>query len=270
MVRSYSLSNPQGQRQRYVIAVQKDAHSRGGSRFIHESLRDGDVVRISAPRNHFPLDESAPHSLFIAGGIGITPLWCMIQRLEELGRAWTLVYCSRTQPQAAFLAPLVALKKLGRDVRLNFDGEPGGRMADVAALVNEADPGTHLYCCGPTSLIAAFEQACASRLPEQVHVEYFSPKDAPATEGGVTVVLAKSGKEVFVEAGKTILDALLEQRVNLSYSCMEGTCGECVVRVISGTPDHRDTCLTAQERASNEKIAICVSGSASSRMVLDL
>jgi len=271
LVRSYSLSNPEGETTRYVITVANDAASRGGSRFMHEKLMPGDAFAISEPRNNFPLDEGAAHSIFIAGGIGVTPLWCMAQRLQSLGRSWQLVYCARTRRQAAFIETLVDLKeKVKMNLHFNFDGEPGGKMLDIAQLVAAAPAGTHFYCCGPLPMLAAFESATAHLAPELVHVEYFTPKEAPSTAGGFTVKLERSGVEFFVEEGKTILDMAIEAGVDVPFSCMEGTCGECETRIISGLPDHHDSCLTPREREANDKMMICCSGSHSDTLVLDL
>ncbi|WP_025597319.1 PDR/VanB family oxidoreductase [Burkholderia sp. WSM2230] len=270
LVRSYSLSNNQDERDRYVVSIAKDVASRGGSSFIHETFAVGQKLMIGPLRNHFPLNESAPHTLLIAGGIGITPMWCMAQRLESLGRSWELIYCARTQPQAAFLEVLRNLQPRSGKVRFNFDGEPGGSILDIAAVVNEAAPGTHFYCCGPTPMIEAFERATDNYPAEQVHVEYFSAKEAPAANEEYTVVLAKSGKDFAIAPGMTILDALLDNNINVSYSCMEGTCGECVVRVISGTPDHRDVFLSKADHAANDKMTVCCSGSKCDRLVIDL
>lgn len=271
LVRSYSLSNPQTEHNRYVVTVAKDPATRGGSRFMHESIRVGDSLSISPPRNNFPLNETAPHSLFIAGGIGITPMWCMVQRMQQLGRSWELIYCTRTRAQTAFLDTLRELKqKVKMNLHFNFDGEPGGQMLDIGAVVVKAAADTHIYCCGPLPMLAAFEKATASRPPEQIHVEYFSAKEAPASKGGFAVVLQRCGKEVFIEDGKTILDTVLDMGIDTPYSCMEGTCGECVTRVISGLPDHRDVFLTKEEHASNQKMTICCSGSKSDKLVLDL
>ena len=271
MVRSYSLSNPQTDRHRYVVTVAKDAKSRGGSKFIHESLRVGDVLPISAPRNNFPLKEDAANTLFIGGGIGITPLWCMAQRLQQLGRPWEMIYCTRTRELTAFLETLSAVRdNVNPKILFNFDGEPGGKMLEIAAVLARTPSGTHIYCCGPLPMLNAFEHAAASRPAEEIHVEYFTAKDAPASSGGYTVVLQRSGKEIFIKEGRTILDSLLDLGVDVPYSCMEGTCGECVTRVISGVPDHRDVFLTKDEQSSNEKMTVCCSGSKSERLVLDL
>jgi vanillate O-demethylase ferredoxin subunit len=271
LVRSFSILNSQNERNRYVIAVAKDPASRGGSRYIYTSLHAGDTLRISQPKNNFPLAEGAKHSLFVAGGIGITPLRCMVQRLQDLGRSWELWYCIRTREHAAFMDDL---RSLGPDaeqrVHFNFDHEPGGKILDLVPLVASAAPGTHLYCCGPLPMLAAFESAAASRPPEEIHVEYFSAKEAPAASGGFTVVLARSGKTVFVPDGKTILDAILDLGIDTPYSCMEGTCGECQTEVLEGIPDHRDVFLTKQDHAENKKMMICCSGAKTEKLVLNI
>ena len=264
LVRSYSLVNPQSERERYVIAVQKDRASRGGSAWVHDHLRPGDVLTINGPRNNFALEESAGHSLFIAGGIGITPIVSMTQRLSSLGRSWELVYCARTRSAAAFAASLQG------NVRFNFDEEPGGSMLDIAATVRAAPAGAHLYCCGPLPMLSAFEAATAHLPRERVHVEYFAAKEAPAVAGGFTVVLAKSGREVPVPGGKTILEALLDAGLDVPYSCMEGVCATCETKVLEGIPDHRDLVLTDAEHAANKTMMICCSGSKTERLVLEL
>jgi vanillate O-demethylase ferredoxin subunit len=264
LTRSYSLLNDQAERHRYVIGVQNDLNSRGGSRWIHEHLRPGNVISVTAPRNNFALDESAEKSVFIAGGIGITPILSMVSRLGSLNRHWELFYCARTRVDAAFL------DRIDKSAKLNFDGEPGGRMLDIPAVVAAAGPDAHLYCCGPESMLAAFEAATAQLPRHQVHVERFRSTEAAATEGGFTIVLAQSGKEIFVSAGKTILDAVLEAGIDFPYSCTEGVCGTCEVAVLEGIPDHRDMILTEREHAANRSMMICCSGSKSSRLVLDI
>jgi vanillate O-demethylase ferredoxin subunit len=267
MVRSYSLVNPQEERDRYVIAVNRDAASRGGSRYVHEQLGAGAGLRIGPPANNFPLTEAAEHSLLIAGGIGITPLWCMVQRLSALGRSWQLVYCARSRRQAAFVDELASL---GSRVRFNFDGEPGGTLLDLRAEVAHAPAHTHLYCCGPLPMLEAFEAATSGWPAPQVHLEYFSAARPKAAEGGFTVVLARSGLSFYVPQGKTIIDALLDNGFDAPYSCLEGVCGTCETRVLEGVPDHRDLVLSKEERAANRTMMICCSGSKTDKLVLDL
>jgi tetrachlorobenzoquinone reductase len=269
--RSYSLINPQGERHRYVIAVAHDAASAGGSRYIHEHLRAGDKLNITPPQNNFALIEDAKHSVLIAGGIGITPIWCMVQRLIELGRSWELHYSARTGETAAFLEPIAALRDHWNHnpVALNFDFEPGGKPLDLSAIVNQAPKDAHLYCCGPIGMLEAFERATQNLPRDQVHVEYFSANEAPAKAGGFTVTLAKSQVQVFVAAGNSILDALIGAGLDPPRSCTEGVCGSCEMRVLEGIPDHRDMVLTDAERASNKTIMICCSGAKSETLVLD-
>lgn len=267
MIRSYSLVNSQDERDRYVIAVKREADGRGGSRLVHEILRPGTALEIVGPRNNFPLAEDAAHSLFIAGGIGITPILCMVRRLAALGRSWSLVYCARTRRHAAFADELA---RYGAAVRFNFDDEPGGSVLDIAATVAAAAPETHLYCCGPVGMLKAFERATAGRPVERVHVEYFSAKAPPASQGGFIVVLARSGKSLRVPRGKTILDTLIAAGVDAPYSCLEGVCGTCETRVVEGEPDHRDLVLNSAERAASRTMMICCSGSRTERLVLDL
>lgn len=267
LVRSYSLVNDQSERHRYVIAVQKDRASRGGSTWIHDNARAGDIVEVGAPRNNFELDESAEKSILIAGGIGITPLLGMIQRLSVIQREWKLVCCSRTREGTPFLE---VLQEKGPRVQFNFDEEPGGRMLDISALVTAASSDTHFYCCGPLPMLEAFEEATKDLPREQVHVEYFSAKEAPAVYGGFKVVLAKSGREFTVPPGKTILDTLSDAGLDVPHSCAQGVCGTCETKVLEGIPEHRDLILTEKERASNTRMMICCSGSRSEKLVLDL
>jgi ferredoxin-NADP reductase len=266
LMRSYSLVNPQSERHRYVIAVQKDKMSRGGSKWIHQNLRAGEILTVHGPRNNFELNETAEKSIFIAGGIGVTPMLSMIERLNAIGSEWELVYCSRTRNST----PFVELLERDPRVRFNFDQERGGKMLDIPALVNAAPANGHLYCCGPLPMLETFEQATKDRARELVHVEYFTAAEPPATEGGFKVVLAKSGREVEVPSGKTILAALSDVGVDIPFSCTEGVCGTCETKVLEGIPDHRDRILTETQRAANKTMMICCSGSKSEKLVLDL
>ncbi|HZB91321.1 MAG TPA: PDR/VanB family oxidoreductase [Stellaceae bacterium] len=269
--RSYSIANPEGETHRYVVGVQKDAGSRGGSCFIHDALRPGAELVILAPRNNFPLKEDAGHTLLIAGGIGITPIWCMTQRLAALGRSFALVYAARARRRAAFLAEIVAL--LGEDspnLRLHFDEEHGGAPLDLPAVIRRARPGAHLYCCGPLPMLAAFERETAALPPERVHLEYFAPKAPVAASGGFEVVLARSGRCFTIAPGATILETLQDAGIAVNCSCLEGVCGTCETAVLEGEPEHRDSVLTPQERASNRTMMICCSGAKTPKLVLDL
>jgi vanillate O-demethylase ferredoxin subunit len=271
MIRSYSLVNDQSERHRYVVAVNRDTAGRGGSSFIHDNIRVGQIITVSQPRNNFKLHETAEHSVLIAGGIGITPLLSMIRRLEALGRSWELFYAARTRLAAAFLDELNALRlDVHPNLHVDLDDERSGRVFDLPAIVRNAPVHAHLYCCGPVPMLAAFEAATADRPADHVHVEYFHAKEAPATGGGFELKLARSNRTIPVDAGKTILDALLDAGVAANYACSEGVCGTCETRVLDGIPDHRDQFLSDEERAANKTIMICCSGAKSRTLVLDL
>jgi tetrachlorobenzoquinone reductase len=271
MIRSYSLVNDQCERHRYVIAVNRDAAGRGGSSFVHDSIRAGDIITVSHPRNNFALHEEAEHSVLIAGGIGITPLLSMVRRLETLERSWELFYAARTRVAAAFLDELNALRRnVHSNLHVDFDDQRSGRVFDLAAIVKKAPAHAHLYCCGPLPMLAAFEVATADRPAGHVHVEYFQARQAPAIEGGFEVKLARSNRRILVDAGKTILDALLDAGIAVNYACTEGVCGTCETRVLEGIPDHRDQFLSKEEQAANKTVMICCSGVKSGTLVLDL
>jgi tetrachlorobenzoquinone reductase len=269
LVRSYSLTNDPTERHRYIIAVKHEADGRGGSAFVHNRLKVGDVLQVSAPRNNFALDEGDHRSIFIAGGIGVTPILSMLRRANALGRRWTLHYASRTQRDAAFLQDIRGLAN-GNEVSAVFDHEAGSAPLDIAAIAAAASDGTHLYCCGPLPMLEAFKAATRSRPSQMVHLEYFSTDQEAATEGGFEVRLAKSGRTIAIAPGKTILAALLDAGIPVSYACSEGTCGTCETRVIDGIPDHRDVYLTDDEHAGNKRVMICCSGSKTPMLVLDL
>lgn len=273
LLRSYSLLNAPHERHRYLIGVNKDAQSRGGSRYLHEVLRTGDTLAVSPPRNNFLLDETAPLNVFIAGGIGITPIMSMIARSQALGTPWKLHYAARTRRNAAFLDTLHGYQN-DHNIELSFnldpEQEPGGRMLDLPVVVQALPPGAHVYCCGPLPMLAAYEQATAGLPPERVHMEYFAAREAAATDGGFIVELARSGKTVQVRAGQTILDSLMGAGVEPPYSCQEGICGTCEVRVLAGIPDHRDLVLSSAEKAANDRIMVCCSGCKTPKLVLDL
>lgn len=276
--RSYSLINAPGESHRYVIAVNRDEKGKGGSRYMHDTLRVGQCLSISEPRNSFPLQESASQSIFIAGGIGITPLWCMIQRLAQLDAPWTLHYAARTRGGAALIDQLEALAlQHGGVVKLYFDQGESSKMMDLPAIIQDSPPDAHLYCCGPARMLEAFDQAAAAsqHSPERVHREYFAAPPLPSETGGTTdesfcVRLSKSGKVITVDKGTTILDAILDAGVDVPYSCMSGICGACAINVLDGIPDHRDLVLSDTEKESGKTVVICCSRSKSPELVLEI
>ena len=264
LVRQYSLMNPPGERHRYVVAIKRDPNSRGGSLRAHEALHVGDRVDVSAPRCHFPLDEQRAHSVLIAGGIGITPIACMAQRLQAVGRHFELHYSVKRRDEAALLDVLPDAQ-----LHLHVDEEQG-RLLDISALVNGAPAGAAVYCCGPAPMLDAFEQAARARTGLAWRVERFTPVAQAANEGGFNVRLAATSRDVFVTVGQTILEALRDAGLDVPSSCEQGICGTCETRVISGCPDHRDSLLSDDEKRSNKTMMICCSGSLSGELVLDL
>jgi ferredoxin-NADP reductase len=266
MERQYSLITTGETLPAYVVGIKRDASSRGGSRYIHDQLRVGNVIRVAAPRNNFPLVEDAAHVVLLAGGIGITPIYAMACRLQALHRPWTLHYCCRSRADAAFLGELQGLT----EVIFYFDDEMHGQLPPIAQMVQAAPNEAHLYCCGPIPMLGAFEAACAGRPTTHVHIEYFTQKYELARDGGFVVELKNSGREYPIPAGKSILHVLQEAGVNVPSSCEEGVCGACETRVISGVPDHRDAILSAKEREESATMMICCSGCKSGRLVLDL
>jgi tetrachlorobenzoquinone reductase len=267
MVRQYSLINRQSETHRYVVGIKRDPRSRGGSSYIFEKLMVGTVLKIGAPRNNFRLLENASHSVLVAGGIGITPIWAMLHRLESMGRSWELHYATRSRSETAFSAEL---EQFGDRVHLHVDDEYGGVVMDIGAALRGVASDAHLYCCGPTPMLASFEEATRSFPRGQVHVERFTSDTPVASAGGYLVELARCGKVVKVGNGQTILEALRANGVNVASSCEQGICGACETKVVSGIPDHRDMILSAEEQAANATMMICCSGSKSDVLVLDL
>lgn len=267
LARSYSLIGDPADGGRYRLGVQRDPLSRGGSRYLHDQARVGDLIAISHPINQFPLLEDAASSVFVAGGIGITPILPMTERLAGLGRAFVLHYGGRDRKTLPFQSRIA---RHDDKVRMAFSREPGGGRLDIAAIVDAAPADAELYCCGPRSMLDAFVVATAGRDPARVHVEHFSAAEPAAVESGFEVVLARSDRTIPVPPGKTILDTLFAAGLDPPCSCLEGVCGQCETRVIEGVPDHRDRVLSPRERAANKTMMLCCSGSKSARLVLDM
>lgn len=277
LVRSYSLTNP-GERQAYVIAVLRDSHSRGGSAYVHEQLRVGQVIDISVPRNHFKLNEHAAHSVLLAGGIGITPVYAMLQRLMHLKRSVELIYFARSREDAAYVDKLNALEIARKDgdplksIRMYFNDELEFRP-DLLHVLSGFAKESHFYCCGPVSMLDAFEAACEMLRYPHVHMERFtaSGKSVKIDEtDAYRVELKKSCKSILVLPGSSLLDALLENGLKPDFSCREGVCGACETRVLAGKVIHRDHILTKQEQAENKSMMICVSSGCDNGLILDL
>jgi ferredoxin-NADP reductase len=255
MTRQFSLCGDPADRATLRVAVLREPAGRGGSAYVHDEVVEGTRLRIRGPRNHFAL-VPATRYLFVAGGIGITPILPMLRAADSAGADWRLVYGGRTLESMAFRDELA---RYGDRVALCPQDECG--LLDVAGLI--AQP-AEIYCCGPEPLLAAVTATRAA------HVERFTPVADTGDSRPIEVELARSGRTVLVPAGCSVLAAVEAAGVAVLSSCREGTCGTCETDVLAGVPDHRDGLLTDAERAAGDTMLICVSRAAGDRLVLDL
>ena len=269
LIRHYSLTNDWRERDRYVVGVARVADSRGGSSFVHSTIRAGAQLTICGPINNFGLDRSAERFLFIAGGIGITPIMAMVRWCVAKDKPWRLIYAARSRQRAAFYEEL---RGLARDcAQFHFDDECG-QVLDVAEAVAGWNEGERVYCCGPAPLMDSVK-ALTGHLPSgTVRFEWFTtPKqDEPREANAFRVRLERSRLEFDVPEHKSILEVIEENGIEHPFSCREGLCGTCLTNVLSGEPDHRDYVLSDEERASGKLMTICCSRSKSPQLVLDL
>lgn len=266
LTRQYSLCGDPADAASYTVGVLNEATGRGGSRYVHETLAVGDTVTVRGPRNHFRLVDAEGY-LFIAGGIGITPIAAMIREVEAQNKPWTLVYAGRALDSMAFHEELAAFT----DRTTLWPKDETGRM-DLAGILANPDAGTAVYVCGPESLLEAVETICDATWPAGVlHLERFTPKTIEgAVDTEFEVELASSGQRYTVPADKSVLRVLEENGVRILSSCGEGTCGTCETEIIEGTVDHRDSVLTPAEQAENVCMMVCVSRASCPVLVLDL
>ncbi|MCC2657997.1 MAG: pobB 2 [Panacagrimonas sp.] len=269
LVRHYSLCNDPVERDRYCLGVGLARDGRGGSKYVHEQLRVGASLSVSAPRNNFPLELAAQESVFIAGGIGITPIMAMIRACIAANRRWRLFYCARNRQRCAFYEDLVALAP--DRCHFHFDDEHDGRWFDAAAVLQGISHDAHLYTCGPAPLMKAVEAAAADRPPDRVHFEWFTAAEVDtATDQPFTVILRNSGTQYEVPPGRSILEVLEDHDAGVPYSCREGLCATCRTTVLAGEVDHRDKVLSAVEKATNKEMMICVSRAKTAVLELEL
>ena len=267
LVRQYSLCSSPGEDGAWRIGVLRSPDSRGGSQRVHDSLTEGATVTVRGPRNHFPLVASSAY-LFIAGGIGITPILPMIAQAQATGANWRLLYGGRHRASMAFLPELT---QYGDRVTVVPQDEAG--FLDLDGVLGTPQKGTLVYCCGPEGLLSAVETKCASWPPGSLHLERFSAKPQEISEvadESFELVLQQTGVTVTVPPDKSVFAVALEAGANVLGSCMEGVCGTCETEVVEGDVDHRDSVLNEEERASNEFMMICVSRCKSKRLVLDI
>jgi ferredoxin-NADP reductase len=273
LLRQYSLCGEPDDASAYRIAVLREVEGRGGSREIHETDLVGRTLGVRGPRNHFAL-VAAPRYLFLAGGIGITPILAMARHVSRRGVPWQLVYGGRTRATMAFVDELLALS--GGSVELLAEAEHG--LLPLDRILTATEPDTAVYCCGPEPMIRAVEDACLRHLPPGVlHVERFSassapklPPPEPIDSDTFEVELRRAGVVLEVPPDRTILEVVRDVVPDVLSSCEEGFCGACETTVLDGVPEHCDSILSDDERAKNDTMMICVGRSRSPRLVLDV
>lgn len=267
LVRQYSLTGDPGDQDRYRVAVLREQDGRGGSAEVHDTLHEGSNVPVGGPRNNFGL-EPAREYLFIAGGIGITPIVPMIHAANSAGANWTLLYGGRTRASMAWATELAT--EHGDRVRCRPQDEYG--LLDIPAFLGTPREGVLVYACGPEPMLRAIQAACEQWGPSALRLERFSPtaQEDTGEEMPFEVELASSGETFTIPPGTSIFMVLEEAGVDVFAACQEGTCRTCETKVISGVPQHRDSVLTAGERAACDKMMICVSRAKTDRLVLDI
>lgn len=272
LVRQFSLCNDPDRAQHYQIAVLRETESRGGSQAVHDTVAEGDVLHVSAPRNHFPLATDAPFHLLLAGGIGITPLLAMAEHLSHTKAPFALHLASRSRERTPFRERIAGSGFAG-NTQQHFSSGDAARRLDIDNTLRAAPQGSHLYVCGPQRFIdAALDSARALGWPEaRLHREYFAAAPVATTgDGGFELEIASSGKVIAVLPQQTALQALNDAGLDVPSSCEQGVCGTCLTGVKSGRPDHRDLYLTDEEKQANDQFLPCCSRAHSDRLVLDL
>jgi ferredoxin-NADP reductase len=268
LLRQYSLCSDPAERRRYCIAVLREDESRGGSRYLHDAVRVGNLVEVAVPRNNFALDAAAERHLLIAGGIGIAPIVSMVAELRRRGAEFQLHYCARSAARTAFRDDLAPLAGEGR-VHFHYDGGDPARGLDIAAALRDPPSGTHLYYCGPAKMMAAAAEAAREWPAGTVHYEYFTAPPAGVVEDQpFRVSLAKRGVEYEVPVGETIVGVLRRHGIAVPTVCELGYCGACLTRYLDGEPDHRDQVF--REYGRERYVLICCARSKTPVLYLDL
>lgn len=263
LVRQYSLCGDPEDHEVYRIAVLREENGRGGSLHLHDGVEENAVLDISAPRNHFELVR-AERYIFIAGGIGITPLLPMMRDADARGADWTLDYCGRTRPAMAYA------RELDADPRVRLHTADGGGRLDVEDVLTEPANDTVVYCCGPERLLDAVETVTSTWPDGSVRTERFTPREVHEPIRSFDVELARSGTTLHVPADRAVIDVLEDAGVVVPASCRQGTCGTCETMVLAGVPQHRDSVLTRAEQDAGDCMMVCVSRSDGTPLLLDI
>nr|WP_271209631.1 PDR/VanB family oxidoreductase [Rhodococcus wratislaviensis]GLK34292.1 ferredoxin [Rhodococcus wratislaviensis] len=267
LTRQYSLCGTPSDNGTYRVGILRDPASRGGSSYIVDEIGVGAAIEVKGPRNHFHMLPS-PRYVFIAGGIGITPLLPMISAAEASGAEWELHYGGRSRQSMGFLDEITTLS--GDRVRLYPEDEVG--LIDLATMLDGHRAETLVYTCGPSGLLQAIEERTAGWPVGSVHMERFEPKefDQETSTGSFEIELSDSGTVLVVPPDRSVLQVLQDADVDVYSSCQDGTCGTCETTVLAGEVEHRDSILSAEEQAANDRMYICVSRAACPRLVLEL
>ncbi|MDO6453240.1 PDR/VanB family oxidoreductase [Neptunomonas phycophila] len=272
IIRQYSLCNHSDETHCYEIGVLKDPASRGGSLAMHQLINEGDRLLISEPRNHFPLVHGAQRSLLFAGGIGVTPILCMAERLSHSSADFEMHYCTRSENRTAFVERIQS-SSFKNKVHFHFDDGAAVQKLEAEKLLANPVPGTHIYVCGPGGFMEhILSTAKAKGWPQdQVHREYFAaaPIDHSADDS-FEIKLSSTGQVFEVPADKSVIDVLEDNDIDVQFSCETGVCGTCVTRILEGEPDHRDSFFTEAEREKNDKFTPCCSRAKTRQLVLDI
>jgi len=270
--RQYSLLNDPRERHRYVVAVALSPTSRGGSRYAHRFLRQGDRFLALPPRNNFALDERAGGYCFVAGGIGITPILSMVRWCTATGKEWRLFYTAHSRLRAAFYEELQVIGE--EQVCFHFTEEHSGQRIPIQGVVSSLGEAEHLYCCGPASLMREVREAVTGHAESRTHFEWFSAPELTAAQinetKGFEVILRKSAQKLWVAPSQSILEVLEENGFEPPFFCRSGICRTCEVGVCTGRPDHRDFVLSEEERAEGKRMMICVSRAVTPQLEIDL
>ncbi|WP_067465921.1 PDR/VanB family oxidoreductase [Actinomadura macra] len=267
LTREYSLCSRPDDRTGWAVAVLREPASRGGSAYVHERLRVGEIVTVTGPRNTFALEPASGY-LLVAGGIGITPILAMARDLHARGANWRMLYAGRSRPRMAFVGELLAL---GADRVVLHEDDVAGGPPPLADLLADPDPGTLVYCCGPEAMIRSAEEALRGR--GCLRIERFRAPEPSVPAGGdapFDIVCARSDVRVTVPASTSALAALAASGIDVPSSCTEGICGTCEMKVLAGAVDHRDFLLSEDERAAGATMFVCVSRATGSEITLDV
>lgn len=265
--RNYSILSDPDDRSHYEIGVQLEPDGNGGSLYMHSKLREGDILASAVPKNDFPMNQQANHTILIAGGIGITPILSMLHRLASQKQSYEVHYAVRTRADLTFIERIQNIA--GNKLHCYTSRDKNGSRLDLQKLLASPDPGTHVYICGPRRMISSIRDITTENgwLPDQIHYESFGIQPS-RDDHQFTIHLAKSRKTMTVAANRTILDTLLDAGIDVPHECKRGECTMCKTPVLNGVAEHRDLCLNKEERM--ESMCVCVSRAISNELELDL